>query len=499
MSSGKRAKKSGRNTGKTTHTAEAPQFYDLTQGMPKADPAGDSSNVDVFRPVQETASPLPDALSQAPQDVTPPPPGTQYRPRPLITAPQAVPLQAVPRPFPVPQIPQPGAAPRIQVAPQPVPVPQIPQPEAAPQEAVFTQPEEPALPHNRAQEAQSPHPQKKRKPRPAAHGSRKKKEKSDLDKVYDYVNGKKTLDLPDGVQGATEALPQHKPKKTYVPVKEGTGKTRPATLKAERLRRRKQEERLTYMIVACVILFLIASGFLLRILWNYRRTAAEYADITDTYVVQGAIASADEAAAEAAPYPPLDIDFPGLFALNSDLVAWIHMPGCNISYPVVQTSDNDYYLNHTFLKSISSGGAVFLDTGDHNDFSDFNSFLYGHNMQDGSMFGSLHRLWQDEELADREPFFYLYLKSGTVRKYRVVSYYRDHGDSDSYLRMTDSAEKQAYAEMILEKSAVNPEKSPETAAETLTGDDLLVTLSTCHGGVNSGQRFLVHGKLIGVY
>ena len=529
MSNAGRAKKSGKNTKK-------PQLYDLTQGMPKPEGAGGASEVEVFQPVREEPQAAPEIPTPAPvrteAPVAPgiPVPNPAMIPRPVPVIPPAPVIPQVPEAPQVPVTPQAPVTPQIPVTPQlqprplaftrddtaaPAPVmPQVPvTPQLQPRPLDFTRddtaapaPVMPEVPVTETSDTEAP-PRARSKKKKAhtvqSHGKKKRRpqnKKSDLSQVYDYVNGKKTLDLPEGVQGATEALPQGKPKKTYVPVKEGKGKTRPATLKAERERRRKQEERLTYMIVICVILFLVASGFLLKILWNYRRTAAEYAGLADAYVVQLEPEDATEGdTAEEEAFPALNIDFPGLFALNTDLVSWIYVPGCDISYPIVQTSDNDYYLNHTFLKNLSSCGAIFMDTGDHNDYSDFNTFLYGHNMQDGSMFGTLHRLWQDEELADKKPYFYIYLKNGGVRKYRIISYYRDHGDSDSYLRMQTDAEEQNYAEMIMEKSAVNPEKSPVTASQTLSSDDSLVTLSTCHGGVNSGQRFLVHGKLIGVY
>ena len=328
----------------------------------------------------------------------------------------------------------------------------------------------------------------------------RRKDRAAMKPVMAYMDGTKQLDLPDASSRPGYAnMPKKKP--PYVPVREGRGNTLAATIKEEREIRRKQEERLTYMIVGCVILFLIAAGFLLRIFLNYRRSADEYAGLQGDYVTQMdvAIEQPEEDGETGLQYPPMDINFASLYALNNDLVGWIYVPGCDISYPIVQGEDNDFYLTHTFLGTASSCGAIFMDSGDHASFSDFNTFVYGHNMQDGSMFGALHEYWQDETLAEREPYFYVYLRNSTVHKYRICSFYRDAGDSQSYLRVSTPEEKQAYVQMILQKSVLPETTSNETGAFIAGAEDTYVTLSTCQGRIGSGQRFLIHGYLVGVY
>ena len=328
----------------------------------------------------------------------------------------------------------------------------------------------------------------------------KRKDRAAMKPVMAYMDGTKQLDLPAAADRPSYAnMP--KKKAPYVPVREGTGNTLAATIREEREARRKQEERLGYMIVGCVILFLIAAGFLLRIFLNYRRSADEYAGLQGDYVSHMEVAAAQSGDDEETglQYPPIDINFASLYALNNDLVGWIYVPGCDISYPIVQGEDNDFYLTHTFLGTASSCGAIFMDYADRASFSDFNTFVYGHNMQDGSMFGALHEYWQDETLAEREPYFYVYLRNSTVHKYRICSYYRDAGDSQSYLRVSTPEEKDAYVQMILQKSVL-PESTSNEAGAFITGaEDTYVTLSTCQGRIGGGQRFLIHGYLVGVY
>lgn len=84
-----------------------------------------------------------------------------------------------------------------------------------------------------------------------------------------------------------------------------------------------------------------------------------------------------------------DVDFTSLKKINKDTVGWIECDGTKIDYPVVQSDDNDYYLHHSIKKEDSFSGTIFMDTNNNKDFKDDVTVLYGHNMKNDSMFGSL--------------------------------------------------------------------------------------------------------------
>ena len=88
----------------------------------------------------------------------------------------------------------------------------------------------------------------------------------------------------------------------------------------------------------------------------------------------------------------LEIDFDALADVNPDTAAWLHVPVLQISYPVVYAPDREYYTKHTFEGAYNTNGAIFIEPFNHPDFNDYNTFLYGHNSADGSMFGRLHEL-----------------------------------------------------------------------------------------------------------
>lgn len=100
----------------------------------------------------------------------------------------------------------------------------------------------------------------------------------------------------------------------------------------------------------------------------------------------------------------LQVDFNKLEEINPDVIAWIEIPGLEISYPVVQGRDNDYYLHHLITGENHKSGSIFMDFQNQEDLSDRNTIIYGHNMKDGSMFGTLNQ-YQSQALYRNYPYF----------------------------------------------------------------------------------------------
>ena len=116
--------------------------------------------------------------------------------------------------------------------------------------------------------------------------------------------------------------------------------------------------------------------------------------------------------------------------MNPDVIAWIDIPGLSISYPVVQGTDNAYYLHHLFTGEYNSSGSIFADWHNQPDFADPNTIVYGHNMKNGSMFGTLSH-YQDQALWEENPYFYLYVP-GKVMEYQIFSCYAGYVGSEAY-------------------------------------------------------------------
>jgi len=130
------------------------------------------------------------------------------------------------------------------------------------------------------------------------------------------------------------------------------------------------------------------------------------------------------------------VNFPALKKQNNQIVAWVSIPNMSIDYAVVQGKDNDYYLKHDVLRKTNKAGAIFLDSKLKSDFSNSDSIIYGHDMYDGSMFGSLMK-YRDKSFRNKHQYIFVYTPHAT-KKYRVSSQFKT---TSSELRPDNSKTK----------------------------------------------------------
>lgn len=192
-------------------------------------------------------------------------------------------------------------------------------------------------------------------------------------------------------------------------------------------------------------------------------------------------APTDPTAAELA-----NLDLEALQEMNGDVIAWIYIPDLPLSYPVLQSADNCYYLNHTWTGARSAMGAIFMECTASPDFSDFNTILYGHRMNDASMFGVLSR-YQDEDFCQSHPNIYV-ADDRLIRRYAVFAAHEVGVREIVYrLDLEEAGLQQELIDFCLESSAVNTGVVP-------TADEQVLTLSTCTGRGHA-TRWVVQGVL----
>ena len=168
-----------------------------------------------------------------------------------------------------------------------------------------------------------------------------------------------------------------------------------------------------------------------------------------------------------------DMDFSALRQQNPDVLGWILIPGTRVSYPVVQGTDNSYYLDHTWRGGKNSVGAIFMDYRNSGDLSDFNTIIYGHRMNNRSMFGTLSQ-YKSRSYWQAHPYVYLTDDSGTHR-YEIFAAGEVSVDSDVYrLGLRSSSGRQSFLDSCLSLSALNTGVTPHVY-------DKVLTLSTCTG------------------
>ncbi len=264
-----------------------------------------------------------------------------------------------------------------------------------------------------------------------------------------------------------------------------------------RAHRRKTNVPLIIVIVLLVGGMIFAGWQLGTIFLNYHRDRSAYDDLASN-----AISSLPE---EAAPKPeskteeeqaetfavsrvPISVDWAYLRSVNSDIVGWLYCPGTIINYPVVQTSDNDFYLDHGFDRQPNTSGALFADMNSAAGTVSSNYIIYGHNMKDKSMFATFHD-YMDEEYYRQNPTMYYLTPDAS---YRVdlfgihvvegtVDNYPTHFASGSYQEYLDSVSSQFY---WFNKDAVDTRYQ-------------MMTLSTCTSAQGyQDARLVLHGTMV---
>lgn len=173
------------------------------------------------------------------------------------------------------------------------------------------------------------------------------------------------------------------------------------------------------------------------------------------------------------------IDWDGLLERNPEVAAWIEIPALDLSYPVVQADDNEYYLHRSLDREYLFAGCIFMDCFNDPELTNYNTILYGHNMRDGSMFAALKNL-RDPDIYSSCPFFWVYTPKADCL-YRIFSVREASVGSATYsVRFADSAEYSRWLEKMSEDTGI--------AAEVdLQQGDRVVTLSTCTGDTVTRQ------------
>ena len=136
---------------------------------------------------------------------------------------------------------------------------------------------------------------------------------------------------------------------------------------------------------------------------------------------------------------PISVDWNELKKINKDIIGWVYFTGLpQISYPVLQADDNEYYVHRTYDLSsdTSKAGCIFMDYRMADDFSSPYSIIYGHNVRDGSMLSDLAKL-KDQTLYDEEPYFWILTPEGNYR-YQIFSIFQCHRSADVFQRSFDS-------------------------------------------------------------
>ena len=186
--------------------------------------------------------------------------------------------------------------------------------------------------------------------------------------------------------------------------------------------------------------------------------------------------------------PLSSVDFTQLLEQNKDTVGWLIVNNTNINYPVVQTTNNEYYLNHAFDRSKNYAGWVYADYRNSFDILSKNTVIYAHGRKDGVMFGSLNNTLKKNWYTnlDNQIFQFSTLNYNTM--WQVFSIYKI--EAESYYITTDFNSDESFDKFI---NTVERRSIYDFGVE-VNYNDRIITLSTCFN--DKGTRLVVHAKLV---
>lgn len=181
--------------------------------------------------------------------------------------------------------------------------------------------------------------------------------------------------------------------------------------------------------------------------------------------------------------------FEELESKNPDVLGWLSVYGTGIDYPLVQGADNDAYLNTSVTGEYALSGSIFLDCKNQRDFSDFNSIIYGHHMEKGTMFGDIGKFVEPEFFEEhRYGSIYYAGENHGIEFFAALSV--DAYDTGVYRPAVVGMEaQQEYLDGVWTKAVQKRELD-------ITTEDRLVLLSTCDSRSTSGRHILV-GRITG--
>ena len=210
---------------------------------------------------------------------------------------------------------------------------------------------------------------------------------------------------------------------------------------------------LNLLTIICIVTICISSFKIYTTLRDYKKADNVYSELRDT---KNNSDNTTEATKD-------------LSSINSDYQFWINVEGTNIDYPVVQGSDNDFYLNHDFNKNYLPAGSIFLDY--RNDFeTDYNTVIYVHHMRNSTMFGQMEK-FKKEDFFEKNKTITL-TSENAIYEYEIFAigvYDADFGYNT--VNFNDEDDFNNFLDKILSKSMYS--------RNIVNSSDKIITLSTC--------------------
>ena len=266
----------------------------------------------------------------------------------------------------------------------------------------------------------------------------------------------------------------------------------------------RQEKRRRWTVIVCALVAVVCLGYFGVYLYYNQRTSQDYDELIALKEManKGTLSAPKPSDAVVIHYteeedpeiPEVLDEYKNLLIKNKKLIGWIKIDDTNIDYPVMQTSDNEYYLDHNLNQEYDKNGSIFMDKDCDVIEPSTNLILYGHHMKSGKMFGGLDK-YSDVKYYEKHK----YIDFDTIYEkgiYEVMYVFRSRVYSEEevvfkYYQFIDVVSEAEFDSNMKEMAAVSLYDTGVTASY----GDRLLTLSTCDYQEKNG-RFVVVAKKV---
>ncbi|KMK78167.1 class B sortase [Alkalihalobacillus pseudalcaliphilus] len=249
-------------------------------------------------------------------------------------------------------------------------------------------------------------------------------------------------------------------------------------MKTQQIKKKRGSRIIT---IICLLIFIYSAYRLIEIGYDYYRNHQVLTDIQEVYSPIERQEQSEENQQQRSSFNPL-------LDINEDIVAWITVEGTKIDYPILQSTDNDYYLNRNYLHQETRAGSIFMDFRNDITLEEEHTIVYGHRMKDGSMFAGLNQYLEPEFYQEHPSFSFDTL----YQSYEVEIFAAYVTTTDFYYIETDFQEEQQFDVLLQEMK----KRSAITTDVEVGSKDRIITLSTCDYQLDRELgRLVVHGKL----
>lgn len=244
----------------------------------------------------------------------------------------------------------------------------------------------------------------------------------------------------------------------------------------------------TILFILALAVFLFSGYQIVRTLFEEKQSEDLYENLTDSVVSMMTEPQEDATKPDEKASAPITVDFAELLRQNSDVVGWIYCENTPINYPVMKSDDYNDYLRRLMNGKYNTAGSIFMDYRSAADLSSLNTILYGHNMRNNTMFGTLKE-YREQTYYEEHPVLWFLTPNGDY-KMEVIAGYETATDSQAYEDFTTQEALQEYIAQAMEKSTFQANVDTEDITQVMT-------LSTCVRGKET-KRYVLIGSLIPV-